>query len=160
MIGINIKGHEIFDIDSIPTIIYKCKGNVAHGAVVREDMTLIPCCIVRNKRTYAHGKTLAEARANLLKKIFFEKSETERIKEFIKHFPKDKPQPGTEYYEWHHLLTGSCKTGRDEFVRSKGLDLSKEYTPTEFIQLTKGSYGGEIIEALEQEYQRNPRQNK
>lgn len=117
-------------------------------------MTLIPCYIVRGEGEYAHGETLAEARASLLEKILMGKPESERIAEFVKHFPKDKPKRGTEYYEWHHMLTGSCKMGRDAFVKSKGLDLSKNYTPKEFIKLTKGSYGGEIIKALEQAYEK------
>jgi len=38
--------------------------------------------------------------------------------------------------------------GRDNFVKSNGIDLNKTYSINEFIELTKNQYGGEIIKQL------------
>lgn len=154
---VRINGQEVYDIDGVDTVILKIKGNVAHGGVVQDDLSLVSCYVVRGEGYYAHGKTLAEAREALMEKILEGKSEEERIADFVKHFPKGAAKKGTEYYEWHHILTGSCKMGRNNFVKSRGLDLSKEYTPDEFIQLTKGSYGKNIIKKLEEVYAQQER---
>lgn len=41
--------------------------------------------------------------------------------------------------------------GRDSFVRGHGIDLEHgEYTVAEFVEITRDSYGGEIIARLEE----------
>lgn len=152
-----INGQQVYNIDGVNTVISKVRGNVAHGDIVLNDLSFVPCYVVRGEGYYAHGKTLTEAREALMKKILGGENKEERIARFIRRFPKDKVQKGTEYYEWHHILTGSCKMGRDNFVKSRDLDLSKEYTPAEFIRLTKESYGGDIIKDLEKAYAQQER---
>ena len=56
-------------------------------------------------------------------------------------------------------LTGSCEMGRREFAKSHGYSLTEEelLTVEEFIELTKGSYGGSIIRKLREAYGRKRR---
>ena len=35
--------------------------------------------------------------------------------------------------------------GRDEFCKAHGIDLEKKYTVRYFLDITKDSYGGEVI---------------
>jgi hypothetical protein len=77
----------------------------------------------------------------------------ERIEMFVKEHKQDVKYKGTDYYEWHHTLTGSCKFGRDNFVNQHNIDLEAEYTPQEFIEIVKNAYGSEIIKQLELEYE-------
>jgi hypothetical protein len=49
---------------------------------------------------------------------------------------------------WHYLLTGSCKTGRENFCKINNISLSDSFTILEFIKITKNSYGGDIIKQL------------
>lgn len=143
-------GQKVECIDEINTIIQKIRGNIAKGYILQSDLTLTPCYVVKNGNLFAHGKTLKEARDALLDKMFEEMSGDDRINEFLKVFTdKDKKYPAIDFYEWHHKLTGSCKAGRDAFVKDLGIDINTaEYTVDEFIKITSGSYGGDIIEKL------------
>lgn len=149
----SLNGEQIYYIDDIPTVITNVKRNLAKGYVVNlNDFSRTACYVARGEGYYAHGETVEEARSSLMSKIFENRSEEERIDEFVNHFPKGKKAKGTEYYEWHHILTGSCKMGRDEFVKSRGLSLEAEYTPEEFIKITENAYGSEVIKELKKRY--------
>ena len=77
----------------------------------------------------------------------------ERIEKFREAFgPLDSEHTGKEFYDWHHILTGSCRMGRDEFCASYGIDLTKMYSVKYFLDITKGSYGGDIIKLIRKEY--------
>ena len=77
----------------------------------------------------------------------------ERIKKFIETFGSiDSEHSGKEFYYWHHILTGSCRMGRDEFCKAHNVDLTKKYTVKYFLNLTKESYGGNVIELIEKSY--------
>lgn len=150
----SLNGEQICYIDGVPTIINRVVGNLAKGFIVKlSDFKKLPCFVVKGDGYFAHGKTAKEAQEALLEKILEDKSEEERIEEFIAHFPKGEKAKGNEYYEWHHILTGSCKFGRDAFVREKGIDLNAEYTPQEFIDIVKNAYGAEIIKELAKKYE-------
>jgi hypothetical protein len=54
-----------------------------------------------------------------------------------------------EAFEKWRDLTGSCKAGRESFCRDKGIDVDNDkFTVYEFIELTRNSYGGEVIRKL------------
>ena len=60
------------------------------------------------------------------------------------------PQRGSRpYRRQRHVLTGSCKAGREAFCRDNGIDIENDtFTIHEFVSLTKDSYGGETIKKL------------
>ena len=140
--------HHVFMIDNIPTIITSIHGNVAKGFILNKDLTLEKIFVVKGNNKFAHGKTLKEAVADLQKKIFDDLDIEEKIEMFNKQFNRVEKYNGEEFYKWHHILTGSCTAGRDNFVRENNLDLKKLYTVDEFIKITKDSYGGNIIKKL------------
>lgn len=149
-----LNGEIVYMVDGVPTIIRRIAGNLAKGAIVSEkDFSLIPCYIVRGDGYFAHGETAAEAARALTEKILEGKSVEERIDEFVKRFPSGVKAPGRDFFEWHHILTGSCKMGRDAFVREHSIDLEAEYTPQEFIDICKNAYGGNIISKLRKRYE-------
>ena len=81
-------------------------------------------------------------------------SSDEAIEKFMEKFKKKgEKYPGTEFFEWHHYLTGSCLMGRKSFVRNHGLDLDALYTVDEFIALCEDDYGGEIIRQLKKRWE-------
>ena len=140
----------VYIIDGVQTIIRQIKGNVAKGFILNKDFTLEPCYIVKGNGYFAHGKDIREAQSSLREKIFEDMDSDEAIEQFMSKFEKDKSYKGTEFFEWHHYLTGSCLMGRQSFVRNHGLDLEKEYTVAEFIELTENDYGSEIIKQLKE----------
>ena len=59
---------------------------------------------------------------------------------------RGKAYPTQYFYDWHHRLTGSCDMGRKQFARDHGVDLEHGMmTLTEFLELTKDAYGGDVI---------------
>lgn len=145
-----INGMTVVVIDGIQTVIKSVVKNIARGFIVCDDLTLKPCYVAKENNLFAHGKTVKEALSALQEKIFENMNTDEVIEEFLKKFELDKKYPAKDFYHWHHILTGSCKMGRDEFINSHEIDLeSGLYTVKDFIELTKNSYRGEVIKQLE-----------
>ena len=148
----NIKtfnGHIVDYIDSVPTIITNIHNNVASGFIIGFDMTLIPCYVAKAGNSFAHGKTLKDAVKDAEAKEMGEMPIEERIEKFIEVFGSlDSEHMGEEFYDWHHILTGSCRMGRDKFCEENGIDLTKKYSVRYFLNITKNSYGGDIIKRI------------
>ena len=148
----NIKtfnGHIIDYIDGVPTIITHIHNNVTSGFIIRFDMTLMPCYVAKAGNYFAHGKTLKDAVEDAEAKEMGEMPIEERIDKFIEAFSSlDSEHTGKEFYDWHHILTGSCHMGRDKFCKENGIDLTKKYSVRYFLNITKNSYGGDIIKQI------------
>lgn len=136
----------VYRIDGVNTLIRSVHGNTAHGAILNGDLTLTPCYIVKQDNLFAHGETLREAMEALREKIFEDMPEDERIDTFLRETDREKAYPTKYFYDWHHRLTGSCDMGRKQFAREHGVDLEHGMmTLTEFLELTKHAYGGDVI---------------
>jgi hypothetical protein len=136
----------VYQIDGINTLVRSVRGNTAHGAILNEDLTLTPSYIVKQDNVFAHGETLREAMEALRDKLFEDMPEDERIDTFLRETDREKAYPTQYFYEWHHRLTGSCDMGRKQFARDHGVDLEHGVmTLTEFLELTKSAYGGDVI---------------
>ena len=144
-----INGYEVHRIDDMPTIITSVRGNVAQGFIVQSDLQLKPCYVVKENNKFAHGETLHDAFNSLQEKLFDDSSEDERLDAFKKKFPEyDVKYDNRDLFKYHHILTGSCRMGRELFVSSKGLSLDGKTSVREFVKLTKNAYGGDIIQKL------------
>lgn len=142
-------GEAVYRVDGVNTLIRSVRGNVAHGAMLNSDLTLTPCYIVKQDNTFAHGETLREAMEALRDKLFEDMPEDERIDAFLQETDREKAYPTQYFYDWHHRLTGSCDMGRKQFARDHGVDLEHgTMTLTEFLELTKGAYGGDVIRKI------------
>ena len=148
-----INGDTVYVVDDVPTIIKTVRANIAQGFILQRDLTLKPCYIVKEQNMFAHGDTLHEAFSALQEKLYDDSTEEERIEAFRKKFPEyDTPYPNRDLFAYHHVLTGSCRMGRESFCQDKGIDLDGSTTVREFIELTKGSYGGDVICKLPEVY--------
>ena len=147
-------GKDVYMIDGIPTMLGIVHGHIARGRVLLEDLTTKPCYVVKQGGVYAHGKTPREAMEALRDKLLEDMPEEERIAEFVKAHKWGKQYPSADYYDWHNRLTGSCEMGRSEFAAAHGYKLTADelLTVEEFIDLTEGSYGGDIIRRLREAY--------
>ena len=143
-------GKEVYLIDGMQTIIESVRGNIAQGYILQSDLTLTPCHVVKENGKFAHGNTLREAFEALQEKLYDDSTEEERLQKFREHFPDfSKEYPAKELFVWHHVLTGSCKAGRESFCRDNGIDIENDtFTIHEFVALTRNSYGGETIKKL------------
>lgn len=147
-------GEDVYMIDGIPTMLGIIHGNIARGRILLEDLTTKACYVVKQGGVYAHGETPREAMEALRDKLFDGMPLEERIKEFVKAHEWGKAYQSADYYDWHHKLTGSCEMGRSEFAAAHGYKLTEDelLTVEEFIDLTEGSYGGDIIRRLREAY--------
>ena len=150
-----LNGNIVDYIDDVKTIITHVRGYIARGYIVKEDLTFEPCFIAKVGNSFAHGKTIKEAvtdaKAKEVKKLPIE----ERIANFKETFgPLNSEHIGEEFYVWHNILTGSCRMGRDEFCKAHGIDLSKKYTVKYFLDITKDSYGSDVIKLVRESYER------
>ena len=142
----SFNGEPVFRIDGVNTLIRSVRGNTAHGAILNSDLTLTPCYIVKQDNIFAHGETLREAMEALRDKLFEDMPEDERIAMFLRETDRERTYPTQYFYDWHHRLTGSCDMGRKRFARDHGVDLEHGMmTLTEFLELTKDAYGGDVI---------------
>ena len=148
-----INGHAVYVIDNTRTIITSIHGNVAQGFILEHNTKLVPCYIAKDNNHFAHGKTLREAFSSLQEKLYDDSTEEERIRAFKRKFPSyDTKYSNQDLFVYHHVLTGSCRMGRESFANSRGISLSDKTTVREFIQLTKDAYGGDIIKKLPKAY--------
>lgn len=109
-----LNGDNVYLIDGIQTIIKSVRGNIAQGFILNSDLTLQPCYIVKENNKFAHGDTLHDAFTSLQEKLYDGSTEEERIEAFIKKFPNyDTPYPNRDLFAYHHVLTGSCRMGRE-----------------------------------------------
>ena len=144
-----INGYVVHRIDDIPTIITSVRGNVAQGFIVQSDLQLKPCYIVKENNKFAHGETLHDAFNSIQEKLFDTSSEEERLDAFKKKFPEyDVKYDNKDLFTYHHVLTVSCRMGRETFVVRHGLSLDGKTSVREFVELTKNAYGGDIIKKL------------
>jgi hypothetical protein len=157
----SLNGQTVDMIDGVPTILTSIIGNAAKGFIVRPDFSLAPTFVCKQGNTFAHGETLHKAREALLEKLFNDMPTEERIVAFCKEFKPGVKRPATDFFSWHHRLTGSCEQGRREFARQHDIDIdSDEMTPEEFFALTRDSYGGSIIRQTEDRFTKGGNENE
>ena len=148
-----VNGDTVYIVDDVPTIIKSVRDNIAQGFILQRDLTLKPCYIVKEQNMFAHGDTLHDAFTALQEKLYDDSTEEERIEAFRKKFPEyDTLYPNRDLFAYHHVLTGSCRMGRESFCKDRGIDLDGSTTVREFIELTKDSYGGDVICKLPEVY--------
>lgn len=145
----SIDGMNVHDIDGIPTIILQIKNNIAKGLIVGQDLTMRQCYVVKRDNLFAHGETLKEAISSVEKKYLSILNVDERIREFKKTYSPNKKYPASEFFKWHGILTGSCEMGRNRFVKDNEIDMLDSFTIKEFIDITKNSFGADIIRRLD-----------
>ena len=152
--GIKVfNGDKVYLVDNILTIFISIRGNVAKGYILQSDLQLKPCFIVKENNKFAHGDTLRNAFNSLKEKLYDDSTEEERIEAFKKKFPEyDVKYDNGDLFTYHHVLTGSCRMGRESFVSDRGLSLDGKTSIREFVELTKNAYGGDIIKKLPSAY--------
>lgn len=151
---LTFNGNIVDNVDMLPTIIIQVKNNFAKGYIIKDDLTLESCYIAKIGNFFAHGKTLKDAVTDAVKKQRKNMSIEERIKNFVETFGSlNSEHTGKEYYDWHHFLTGSCQMGRDKFCKAHDIDLSKKYTVKYFLDITKNSYGSNVIKLVREAYE-------
>ena len=147
----SINGQPVYIIDGFQTLIDTVFGNFAKGKILHDDLTTTQCYIAKCGNYFAHGESLKKALADAREKYEEKAPLKERIKRFNESFPdNDTLISGETLFKWHHILTGSCLFGRQQFCNERGLSLNDRYTVNEFISITENAYGSSIIKQLKE----------
>ena len=144
-------GRKVYDIDSVSTLIYAVRGNVAKGAVLGRALTLEGCWIAKRGNFFAHGDTLHEAVEAVEAKWRDNRPLDERIAEFARTHPS-LDEPYGDLFDWHHVLTGSCEFGRRQWCEEHGYKPTDSITLRAFFEQTKNDYGRDVIRQVAKEY--------
>ena len=147
----SFNGNRVYIIDGVPTLIFAVKGRAARGAILNKDLTLCPCWIVRYGDCFAHGETIRKAAADASAKRMENEPIETRLERFVSLHP-DPDKPYGDLFDWHHILTGSCRAGREAWCKDHGYSPTDSITVREFIEKTRHNYGGDIIDRLAELY--------
>ena len=132
--GKYIKADEIFGK------IVEQKGNVYHINVYgTEEITYL---VTDGEGRWSHGKTLEEAKDDLLYKI----SNRRKRKSKYKNLSLDSELSFEDAIVCYRVITGACSFGTRNFIENRLGENKKEvYTIKEIIDLTEGEYGNKIF---------------
>ena len=152
--GYEIKIHSyenepVHYIDGIPCVIKSIKDEYAFVEVVDTvSFGTKRMYVAKRYGLFAHGVTLKEAVEQVEEKWIASQTVEEKIEQFKAKFKKGVAYSASLFYDWHTLLTGSCKSGKDMWIDQNRIDLNSKMTVEQFIELTQNAYGGDVIRRL------------
>ena len=147
-------GMEVNIIDNTPTIITNIKGEIASGYTIRNNTQLVPCYIARVDNYFGHGGNTHSALIAATAKYEENRPLSDRIDDFVKEFPTLQTEANVKmFYNWHHILTGSCEFGREEFRKRHRLSFDEVHTVEWFLDIVKNDYGKEAIAETRKRYE-------
>ncbi len=143
-------GNRVYYIDEIPCVINSIKSDYALVEVIEYNgLNTSSMYVAKKDGFFAHGHTLEEAIKDANEKWMVSQTVEEKIEQFKIQFKKGILYKAQLFYDWHTLLTGSCKAGKDMWISQKGISLEGDMTVAQFIDITKNEYGAEIIRRLQ-----------
>ena len=118
---------EVDFTDNIFTYVLSNKSGVKKVKTLNGEILYI---VADDNGNFAHGKTIKQARADLVYKN-------------IAKFDGDLPQSatGAEWIGIYRAITGACSAGIKNFVESTGKNIDIIYTSQEIAGIIKGQYG-------------------
>jgi hypothetical protein len=127
-----VEGGKWTAVDFSDGIFSRVISNKAGVKKVKTDNGDILYVVHDENGNSAHGKTIKEAREDLIYKA---------VAKFDGEIPKKAT--GKEWVGVYRAVTGACGAGVRNFVESTGKNLDDEYTAKEITKLVKGQYGAE-----------------
>ena len=145
------QGKKVYYIDQIPCVFESVHDNWAAVLIIdQNDFSTRKAFIAKLDGQFAHGETIKEAFAAVTDKVMDNMDIEEKKRLFFEKFPLFSAEyPIIYFFSWHHVITGSCDLGRRDFARSHNINLDGTMSVKSFIELTKESYNGSMIEELE-----------
>ena len=126
-------GKRYIKIDGMFSVLDECKGNVYHVHKICSKERLY--IVTDGDGHYAHGKTIQEARADLIYKI------NDRDLSEYKDLTLDDTLTFEEAIAAYRTITGACSAGTRDYIENRLPKPHKErYTIREVIDLTQGEY--------------------
>jgi hypothetical protein len=136
-------GHDVKVFDGIGCVVMSEK--------TRDDIKIMSCrkasfkdgeligermYVVSKGEHNAHGETIEEALSDLAFKS------ADRDIDTYRNMPADTVKTPHEWAVVYRVVTGACKYGTEQFMKSKG-ELKDTYTLAEIVAMTQGAYGSD-----------------
>ena len=143
------KGSKVYYVDNIPCIFKSIHENYAVIYVIEiNSFELKRAFIGKFRNCLAHGETIREAITDAQTKYYQTLDFDEVKEELLTKFKEKGKLTVKELYDWHGILTGSCRFGRTQFQTEHNLKDGDLLTLEEFVELTKDAFCGEKIARL------------
>ena len=120
--------------DGILMCVTSHKGNVWKGHKIGSSDNLY--LVSDGNSRYAHGKTLKEAKEDLIFKV------DGRRPDDFEHLTTESVLSFEESIIAYRVITGACSYGVKDYIRNRLSSKKKEFRMSEVIELTKKEYGG------------------
>jgi hypothetical protein len=127
-----VEGGKWVAVDFSDGIFSRVISNKAGVKKVKTDDGKILFVVSEENGNSAHGKTIKEAREDLIYKA---------VAKFDGKLPKKAT--GTEWISIYRAVTGACGAGVRHFVETTGKSLDDTYTAKQIAALVKGQYGAD-----------------
>ena len=143
------KGNKVYYVDNIPCIFKSVHENYASVKVIDvNSLELKKAFIGKFENCFAHGATIRDAIEDARSK-YYQSLDFDEVKEkLLVEFKEKGKLTVKELYNWHGILTGSCRFGRTQFQTEHNLKDDDMLTLEEFVDLTKNAFGGDRIMCL------------
>lgn len=152
-------GKAVYHLEGIPCILYVVVGNAAYGAVIMQDMTLRKGIIAKYGSSFAfaeHAKDAYQLAKELSIKKGWEHYEKDPQAFMLANYPDpDAPIDRRQLFELHNVLTGSCISGREEYIKDNNISVEGTMTLREFFELCKYTYGRDTLVKIAAAYNIN-----
>ena len=143
------KGRNVYYVDNISCIFKSVHENYALVEVIDvNSLELKKAFIGKFENCFAHGETIRDAIEDARSKYYQTLDFDEAKEKLIAEFKEKGKLTVKELYNWHGILTGSCRFGRTQFQTEHNLKDDDLLTLEEFVELTKNAFGGERILSL------------
>ena len=129
-----VEGGEWVEVDNSDGIFGYVLSSKNGVKKIKTDSGEILFVVSDSNGNTAHGKTIKEARADLVYK---------NVAKFDGAVPK--VATGKEWVGIYRAITGACAVGVRMFVENKGIDLDKKYRANQVVKLVEGQYGAEAF---------------
>ena len=145
----SFRNKNVYYIDKIPCTFDSIKGNAALVSVINvADFSDSKMYVAKRGNLFAHGNTLKEAHESVELKYYSTIGRDKAIAEFKNQFKAGIEYSNNLFYKWHTILTGSCESGKNHWLKENGININGSMTVAQFIEKTKNAYGSDIIRSL------------
>ena len=142
------KGCKVYYVDNIPCVFKSVHSNFASVEIINKDFSTKKAFLGKFENCIAHGDTIRKAIEDARSK-YYQSLDFEELKEkLLAEFKNKGKLTVKELYDWHGILTGSCRFGRSQFQAEHNLKDDDLLSLEEFVKLTGSAFGGDKINAL------------
>jgi hypothetical protein len=150
-------GLKVYFIENMPFVLYNVIGKAAYAGKLLPDMSIKRGVLVRYGDSFAFAESAKDAfdkARELSIKRGWKRTVPDPAKFMLDKYPDpDCLYPIKELLELHNILTGSCLSGREDFIRNNGLDITGKATLRDFFNYSKYVFGKETIAEVAKIYE-------